>query len=58
MTSASMDFGATVTYYSLQMVFFGGLLPIQTAVCPVPLVGELDLTWMEVTSLLGVCWQL
>ena len=28
------------------------------SVCPVPLVRELDLTWMKVTSFLKVCWLL
>ena len=32
--------------------------PYTDRVCTIPLVGELDLAWTQVTSFLRVCWQL
>ena len=32
--------------------------PYVDCICPMPLTGELDLMWMQVTSFLKVCWQL
>ena len=55
--SVSMILGETATYCCLEGVSLCGSIPIQP-VCPVVLVGELDLTWTQVMSFLRVCWQL
>lgn len=45
--SASMDFDETVTYCSLDRVCLCGSVTIDS-MYPVPLTGELDLTWTQV----------
>lgn len=52
-----MDLGETVTCCGLEGVLSCGSIPIQT-MCLVPSVWELGLTWMQVMSVLRVCWQL
>ena len=53
-----MNLGGKVTYYALKVVFFLWEHSYTDCMCPMPLVGEPDLTWMKVMFFLRVCWQL
>ena len=56
--SASMSLGETVNYCRLEGVFFCVRHFYIDCLCSMSLVAQLDLTYMQVTSFLGVCWQL
>lgn len=52
-----MNLGQTFTKCRLEVVFLRKGMTLQT-VCPVPLVGGLDLMWMPGTAFPRVFWQL
>lgn len=54
----SVNFGAIVTYCSLEGMCIYWKRPYTVSVCPVPLMRKMDFTWTEVMSFLRVCLQL